>query len=545
METREYGWHLVDEVLAGRLSRRELFRRAAVAGIGASAIGTLLAACSTDKGSSSSLASKSTPKRGGSLTVAQGPVTTDVDPISAYSAGAGALIAAACEPLVINVPPNGLAPCLATSWHPISPSEWEFQLRRGVKFQDGTLMTSADVVASFQTLTSNPESASLSSFQGILSKDGIEATGKYSVRFHLEQPFVDFPYLLTYGTNVVILPKDYKIGDFIKGKVGTGPFILSSFSPSVGARFVRNPDYWGAPRPYLDEYVVNFYSDPSAQLVALEGNNAQVFSNIDFDSARALKNNPNFKVLEQPGSGYRELSMRVDRSPWTDVRVRQALALTLNRPEIVSGVLGGFGRVANDHGFAWYFAGAPTIAEVPQRAQNIAMAKQLLADAGYPHGLSATLTTEEYLEIPTYVTAVKAQAAMAGFNISLDIEPQNTYYGSGNNQPWLDVPLGVVDWATRPVAPLLVDPAYTCGAVWNSAHWCNPRYTALVTEYAKVFDASTRRRLAVAAAQIQHDQVPAIIAYWLTGLVVMRSNVEGFNSYIVDAPSEPGAIWLS
>jgi hypothetical protein len=111
-----------------------------------------------------------------------------------------------------------------------------------------------------------------------------------------------------------------------------------------------------------------------------------------------------------------------------DKRVRQAMALSLNRPDIVQGLFQGKAEVGNDSPFAPVFASTDT--SVPQRAQDIAKAKQLLQTAGMT-SVNVTLTTEQFLEIPQYAQYVKQMAAPAGFNITLDVQPQTKFYGTG------------------------------------------------------------------------------------------------------------------
>jgi peptide/nickel transport system substrate-binding protein len=216
--------------------------------------------------------------------------------------------------------------------------------------------------------------------------------------------------------------------------------------------------------------------------------------------------------------------MRVNQKPWDDKRVRQALALTLDRQQIVQALFQGKADIGNDHGFAPIF---PAYSPIPQRTQDVAKAKSLLSDAGYPNGFTATLTTENYVEVPQFVTIVKQMAAAAGITINLNLEDQSTYYGSGANQPWLQVPFGCVDWASRGSPSQLILPAYTCSGIWNSAQWCLPQFDALLKQYDASVDIGARKALAQQMETIQNEEVPAIIGYWLKLPRAMRKNVHG------------------
>ena len=126
--------------------------------------------------------------------------------------------------------------------------------------------------------------------------------------------------------------------------------------------------------------------------------------------ATSLLHNPSYKIIALKSANHRELSMRNDQAPFTDYRVRQAVAYTLDRPGMVHALLAGYGTVANDYPFGPRFASTDT--SVPQRTQNISKAKQLLAAAGHPKGFSAPLKTEIYEEIPQLAQVIKQNASL-------------------------------------------------------------------------------------------------------------------------------------
>lgn len=551
-------YHLFEELRGGRLTRRQFIARATVLGLTFSTAGTILAACGGKAASPSSSPTSGPVKRGGAATVAVLVPAQQVDPVTMYSTGAIVTAQAAGEYLAFPNPDYSLTPRLATSWGPVGGSvgTWEFKIRQGVKWHDGSLMTVDDVVATFALLT-NPKigSAALSSFSGVLSEGGAEKVDEETVRFTLDRPYADFPYLVTPFTyNAIILPKGYKIGSFGKGGIGTGPFILKEYVTGQEARLVANPNYWGSGLPYLDTLVIKYYQDVPSQVLALEGGAVDVMDDTPFEGSQALLANPSIAVLPNPSSEYRTIQMRTDMKPFDDVRVRQAVAYALNRPQILQSVLGGRGQLGNDHAFAPIYPDAPKQGEIPQRAQDYAMAKKLLGEAGYPNGLTVTLTTEQFNEIPTYAQVVKEMCKPAGITVNLNVEPQSAYYGSGSNQPWLLVPFGITDWAARGTASQTIDPAYlsrsvpnktlsNAGAAWNSAHWSNPQFDALMKQFEAEVDSQRRHQLAVQAATIQRDQVPDVIAYWIEQLRTTRKNVHGIAPGVY--AFDPRAMWQS
>lgn len=541
---------LLEAVRSGRLSRRELIRRAGAAGLSLSAVSGLLAACggSSDAGQSKSgpPAAGGKPQRGGTVRLALIVPGSDVDPVTMFSSGSTLTAQIAGEYLCYPRPDFTLEPKLATKWANPNPKEWVFTIRQGVTWHDGSPLTADDVVATFDRLTDpKTESSALSTYKGILDKGDTEKVDEQTVRFNLRRAFVDFPYLVSgFSTQSIILPKDYEIGSFSKGGIGTGPYVLKRYTPKQGATFARNPKYWAAELPYLDGVEVKYFADTAPAVLALQGGDVDVFPDTPFQGSQPLLESPEITVLENPSSQYRSLHMRVDQKPFDDKRVRQAIAACLDRPGLIKGLFGGRGEVGDDHAFAPVFPSSPSAKDLPGRNQDYALAKKLLADAGHGGGLSLNLTTEQYLEVPQFAVLLKEQLKPAGITLNLKILEQTAYYGSGKSQPWLSVPFGLTDWGARGSASQVIQPAYTCGGVWNSAHWCNDEFTRLMKDFDAETDDAKRKQLAVQAATVQREETPAVIGYWIKELRTMRKTVHGLAS----GPAgriDPSRMWLS
>ncbi len=518
----ELGRHFLEELRAGRMTRREFVRSATVVGLSLSTLATLLGVSGRER------AGAQTPdvKRGGTMRVALVPATAAVDPVTMYSAGAIAVVQQVAEYLIWAENDLRLRPVLATRWEPNDKgTTWTFTLREGVRFSDGAPMTADDVVATFDRLTDpQTKSAARSNFKGILSKGNTEKGGPYKVAFHLDRPFVDFPYLVSSTNyNAVVLPKNYG-GEFEKNPVGTGPFVMIAYTPRESARFVRNPRYWQKGLPYLDGVEFRFFPETQPQVLALQAGAVDMMLATPFQGSQALFTDPNITILATRSSKHREVHMRVDTAPLTDKRVRQALALCLDRPKLVQGLFQGRADVGNDEVFAPVFPGSPTI---PQRTQNYEQARQLLREAEIGSELKITLTYEEYQEVPQYAVFLQEMMKPAGVTATLDRMTQAQYYGSGTTQPWLEVPMGITDWASRVIPSQFIIPAYTCDGIWNSAHWCNPEFDTLAKQYDATLDGSRRQSIARRLAQIQQDETPAIIAYWINAPRAVRKSARG------------------
>ena len=299
---------------------------------------------------------------------------------------------------------------------------------------------------------------------------------------------------------MIIIPNNYNPANWQSTFVGTGPFVLGSYTPKVGATFTRNESYWGT-KALPSQTQFTFYDTASASVLALTGGSIDVLGQFAVTGGEALLSG-GYNVIKLKSSAHRELSMRNDQAPFTDPRVRQAIALTLNRPQIVTALFKGFADLGNDSPFAPVFPSTNT--SVPQRVQNISQAKSLLSAAGHPSGFSTQLITEDLLEIPDYAQIVVQSAAQIGVKINLKVESSSQYYGKATfgNSDWLDATMSLVDYGHRSVpnvfltAPLVTTNATSGTGPWNAAHFNNSQYNSLVAKYIAAIDLSTQRSLA-------------------------------------------------
>jgi peptide/nickel transport system substrate-binding protein len=529
--------HIIDEFVAGHISRRDFIRRATIVGLSAPVIGGVVAACG---GSSSPSSSSSTPATAGKAgsTIKAGILVpaAAINPITIADQGGLELIGNVGEFLIFADQHFNYHPWLATSWSPnADASVWTFKIRQGVKFNDGTPMTVDDVVYSFQT-QSNPKSSAnaLSVFGGTLDPAGVVKVDDTTVAFHLEHPDAAWPDAVSNDNyNMIIVPKGFDYTNYQKTFPGTGRFKMSSYTPNVGAVYVRNPFYWGTKaRPAKIEWT--FYSEEAPMTAALQAGSIDCLDQFSVATSPQLLNG-SYNVIALKAATHRELSMRTDMHPFTSKYARQAIACTLDRPAIVAALFKGYAEIGNDSPFAPVFkstVGPPT---VPQRAKNLTLAKQLLAKAGVPRGFSTPLLTETTQEIPHFAEIVKQSAAAIGVDIALTIETPTKYYGTAvfGKSDWLDGEMSLVDYGARSVpnvylqAPLQSINAKTGAGSWNAARFNNPQFDKLSEEYIAAIDLSTQRKLAQQIETLLLDETPIIYAYFYDYLSATAKNVTG------------------
>jgi peptide/nickel transport system substrate-binding protein len=522
--------HYIDELLAGRLSRRQFLRKGAVVGMSSTAMALLIEACGGGSKSASG-GSGGKPKRGGTLRLALLAPGAAINPLTTNDTG-NVMLTQTGEYLIFDSNlQQRLVPMLATKWSPNHDGTvWTFKLRRGVKFHNGAPMTADDVVYTFQQ-HSNPHNAAnaLSTFQGLLTPDGVVKVDADTVQFHLESPNGNFPYLVSSDNyNMIIVPKGTDFSKWQSTFIGTGGFKLGSYHQNVSASFVRNPDWWGG-QTYLDGATFSFYNSAAPQVLALQAGQVDVIVQLAAQAGQALLHNSSYKIVHYAASVHRELSLRNDRPPFNDARVRRAVALTLDRPAMIDSLLKGYGQVGNDNPFAPQFVSRDP--SVPQRERNIAQAKQLMAAAGHANGISSPLYTEENQEMPVLAQAIKGYAANAGIKFDLIVESQDAYFGKSTfgNSDWLDGQASLVDYGSRGVPNVFLQAPLMSTGVWNAARFKNPTYDRLVKQYIAALDLHTQKGIAGQIERLLLDETPIIIPYWLNGLTATSSKVHGVN----------------
>ena len=317
-----------------------------------------------------------------------------------------------------------------------------------------------------------------SGLSGILSKGSVTASDPLTAVIKLDKPVGLFPYLVSvFNAQTVITPVNYPLGNTLdKNPEGTGPWILDSLDPTTAAKFRRNPAYWGG-APLLDTVEFQFFPDTDTQVTALQGGNVDVVLQFQASTGNSLFTDSNINVTTLHAATHRQLWMRCDKGQFADKRVRQALALTLDRPQLISTLFDGKADLGNDHVIApiypYFDASAP-----PQRVRDIDKAKGLLKDAGFPDGLEATLYAGDLQEIKQLAELVAVQAADAGFKITPSVGANSDFYGkywcpgdpadppcSGSSE------MGIVDYGHRATPDVFLNAALKTHGIWNSSQY--------------------------------------------------------------------------
>lgn len=533
---------LIDEYMTRRLSRREFIRRGSIAGMSLPVLG-FIAACGDSEGDATT-----TTAGGGSDTTAAGtdettttapapdePVTVRmginnpagvIDPVLINDLGRIQFISLFADTLTFSSA-TGLRPALAETWESNEDgTQWTFTLREGLMYSDGTPITAADVVASFEGIADGNAASALGT--GALSRGGTVAVDDRTVQFNLDAPVGAFPFIVSSDNyNAVILPTSfwdsYAEGSYEGSFIGSGPFMVEDFAPGQGAVLVRNENYWG-PTAIPDRVEVTFFADESAMIAAFQEGRLDVIPSFSAANGQALLNDPNTQVGVIPTAEHRQVHMNTQEGLFADKRVRQALALAVNRQSMVDGLLSGFGDIGNDHPIAPFFAVFNPDA-VAQKEEDLAAANALIDEAGV-RGAEVTLNTLQFAELELLAQLIQGAGAQIGLTINLQIDDAGTYYDAY----WLDSTLGITNYGHRGVPNVYLGAPLKSDGTWNSAKFNNAEYDALVDAFVAEPDEDAQRELAGQIQALLADEVPMIIPYFVGNISATRPNTVGLET---------------
>jgi ABC-type transport system substrate-binding protein len=396
-------------------------------------------------------ASPKPPKRGGVLTRASAWDPPVIDPRLTQSVGlfqfagltSNRLVRYAFTDEATGASDLSLKGDLAESWSS-SPDQrvWTFKLRRGVKWQNlppvkGRELVAADVKYCFEAYAK--EGVQAFTFQEI---EGMDTPDSHTLRVHLKTPNTLFAQNVAEPVTVIFPPEVLEEdGDLKKRLIGTGPYILKEHTRKVRIVLQRNPDYFDAGRPYVDEYVILSTPDAATRLAAFRTGASDLTWVATVSEVEAVrKTTPTTLVQELKNTlAPFGLALAQDRPPFNDVRVRRAISTAIDRQKQVDTVYEGHGILGWGVPYLYYQDTPPTAKDLgPWWQYRPADAKRLLTEAGYPNGFETTLFYYEYFPQMSSQVALVQQDLKKNLNINVKITKLDytSYYGRYVESKW-------------------------------------------------------------------------------------------------------------
>ncbi|WP_407866976.1 ABC transporter substrate-binding protein [Phyllobacterium phragmitis] len=374
------------------------------------------------------------------LSIGMSTTPTTLDPHEDSSAPNNATSRHIWDSLINLTGKSANAPELATQWKAVDPTHWEFKLREGVKFHDGSDFNADDVIASLLRARDKPSQGFAAYTRNIA---GVTAKDPYTVVVETKIPD---PLLLNSISRIRIISADCKeapVQDFDNGKcaIGTGAFSFVSYSPGSNLTLKRNDDYFAGPS-HWSNVTLRFLPDDGARLASLLSNEVDIIETLPADGMARVESSGNLQVINGQSSRFVYLGMDVSRNdsrfvkaadgsnlgknPLKDARVRRAMLMSINRPAIVDRVMQKNGTVADQFVADGYAGHSDKVEKV---GYDPKAAKALLAEAGYPDGFSLTIhgPSGRYVKDAEVLQAVGQMFTRIGIKTKVEVLPWAMY----------------------------------------------------------------------------------------------------------------------
>jgi peptide/nickel transport system substrate-binding protein len=486
----------LDALLQTGLTRRQVLKGGAAAGL-LLGLGPLAAACGGSNTTTASSASPMAAKRGGEARIGLvgGSAKDLADPHRSLTPTVDSLNWLMFEGLAEFTPDYKVQLLLADEVTPnADASEWTVRVKPDILWHNGKSVTADDVVYSFRRIV-DPKNP-LDGAQTLigLKPANITKVDARTVKFRFPDPYVLFGTEGLANDMCHVVPVDFDP----KNPVGTGAFKLDSLRP--GEQFILSgfKDYHGG-APYLDKLTLIEFGDPSARVNALMSGVIDAMVELPPDQRRVIEASQGMSTLEAKSAGWQCLAMRIDAKPFTDVRVRQAFRLIVDRNQVLQQAFDGVAWIGNDM-FSPYDAGYPK--DLPQREQDLEQARSLLKQAGYDNDLSLELATSDGVGGGAVQTAqVFAENAKgAGVDVKVRKYDESVIFGDMYGQ-W---PFSSDWWGVRGYLMQAMT-SQMPGAPWNTTHWKDDKWLALFREANGTLDETKRNELVGEMNKIDYE----------------------------------------
>jgi len=478
------------------------------------------------------LAAHAAPAAAQDLSIGLGSPITSLDPHYANNSPNKALARHFFEAMIAFDDKLNLVPALATSWKRTSDTSWDFDLRKDVRFSDGTPMTADDVVVSFERAPAVPNSpASLALFTRSIAK--VTAIDPHKVRIETKYPD---PLLPTMVPEILIIPaklKDATTADYNSGKsmVGTGPFAFESYTAGDRLAMKRNDHYWGR-KPDWSKVTLRFITNDASRVAALLSNDVQLIENVPPDLVERVKKG-GFNIVQSkpvlpvyvgfdvgrditPDVSAVNPAPGADTNPLRDKRVRQALSYGIDRKAISERIQQGTTAPAGQLLLDDLFGASP---RVKPPAYDPNRAKALLAEAGYKNGLNITIhgPNDRLANDSRVVQSVAQMWNRIGVNAKAEVMPWSVYFprvGKREFSVYLMSSGSIAEMATALNSVVVTYDPKNGKGVNNRGRYSNTKLDDLVNTAFLTLDDNKRRDLLQQASDVFAEEEPVMPLYF-------------------------------
>ena len=526
---------LQEQLVEGRLERREFVRYAALLGVSA---GTAYAFAGKITGEDFAPAARAdSMPMGGTLRLAM-RCTVINDPATFSWVYDSDVVRQVCGYMTRTGADNVTRPDLARGWEASDDLKtWTLHVRKGVKWHSGRDFTAEDVAWNLHHVL-NPDTGSsvLGLMKGYMMNDdgtklwddkAIEIVDDHTVRMNTKTPNIAIPEHLFHYPLLILDPDEN--GAFGVGSNGTGAFKLTEYTVAEKGvvENAHNPTWYGE-GPYLDKIeFIDLGDDPSAAIGALASRQVHAIYEGDIVQLDAFKAMPHVVINSVNTAQTAVARGQCDAAPFDNPKVRKAMRMAVDSQSILESSHRGLGAPGEHHHVAPIH---PEYAKLDPWKRDVDGAKKLLADAGHPDGIDIEIATKKD---PAWellsVQAMVEQWKDANIRVKINVMPSDQFW-----EVWDKVPFGYTSWTHRPLGIMVLNLAYRSGVPWNESHYSNPDFDKKLTEASGILDVDKRREVMVELETIMQQDGPITQPVWRAIYNAADEKVKGYEMHPTD-----------
>ena len=480
-----------------------------------------------------------TPVEAQTLTVALATAPTSIDPLFQQLGSNHELAIHTFDTLLQMSPTMQLRPGLAESWGPTSdPLVWEFKLRKGVKFHDGTPFTAQDVLFSLRRAMNVPGAPSTYS-RALASVDVEKLRAVDDHTLHVVTKSV-FPLLPRFAASIPIVSRAIGAGalprEFNDGSktIGTGPYKFERYVPGDQISYVANPSYWGG-KPHWDRVVYRIVTSGPTRVAALLAGDVDAIAVVPTTDMAGLERDPKVAVACGPSTRVMYWTMDVASeqarhitskdgkpmpNPLRDLRVRRAITMAIDRAAIVEKVMSGLAIATNQFASDGFDGYNPAIA-LPEN--DITRARRLMAEADVPNGFKMTLhaTNDRYVNDAQQAQAVAQMLARIGIDVTVETMPVASYFNRARAKEFTFAMVGF-SMGTGETSSVLT-PALLSDSINNYGSWKSAKFDSTFKQAMSTINPAEHLRLIQEATALAMADVPIVPTHMQVACWASRS----------------------
>ncbi len=495
---------------------------------------TVLAGCSSGQSATSGASTNATvtsqpgptpAATGGTLIIARLSDANNLDPHFSTQINSMAVVQHKLyEGLVLLDQNSEYKPLLASEWKQLDDLTWEFVLRDGVTFHDGTPFDGEAVKKTIDRILDKNAPTPKANMFGMIKE--VKVIDPHKVQIILHYPFAGLLSVLASAEGGIISPKAIEQygKDLNKHPVGTGPFVFESWTPGQEIVLTKNEKYWGK-GPKIDKVVFKTVPEDTTRVAMVETGEAHIAEQLPVTEIERVKNSANMTLGRYESFAVDHIGMNVTKKPFDDVRVRQAIAHAIDKEAIIKGVYNNVGKVAVSTLGPKVIGYSPNL-KTPEYDLN--KAKQLLAEAGYANGFKATVYLNDNKARINVAEVLQSQLKGIGIDLQIQVMEFGAYLdlaGKGEAQMFISGWGNATGDADYNQYNLFHSTSH--GVPGNHSFYSNPKVDALIESGRKEKDPQKRKEIYEQAQQIEMDEVPLLPYRSSENLAAIAKNVQG------------------